>query len=84
MEEKNEIQFSLATENHKNNTTCADTTFHICIALHILTQGKEDNKRRVQIIYFLFNTPILTFIVKVEPKIFKETLLLFMKFMIAF
>ena len=28
--------------------------------------------------------PILTFIVKTEPKIFKETLLLFMKFMSAF
>ena len=28
--------------------------------------------------------PILTFIVKTEPKIFKETQLLFMKFMSAF
>ena len=70
------MQFYSATENHKYKTTCVDT-FHIRIPLHILTQGIFEQQKKSY-------KPILTFIVKTEPKVFKETLLLLMIFMSSF
>ena len=74
---KKTVSFNvLTTENHKNKTRCVDT-FHIRIPLHILTQGIFEQQEKSYM-------PILTFSVKTEPKIFKETLLLLMKFMSSF
>ena len=50
------MKFSLTAENHKNKTTCADT-FHICISLHILTQGIfYPQKKSVSSLFFIQHT----------------------------